>query len=519
MLLQTRPSSFHGVEKPFLSGCYAAVSKTIKLMAGPLPNIPCHGSADFAALKFLFVLMFRRLSTAYKWTAARAPTNTVQLISQCWVNFSSEWRDFFQKHSKFRLGRASPNTAQFLSRCWRTFSCGCYAAFSKTFKLMAGPRSPNILCHGPAHFTALNIFSFWCYANSQQRSNERLVVLLQARSSSNHGVESTFRPDGMKLFKNIPVLIWVVLLQTRPSSFHDVEKLFRLDVMQPFQKHSSWWLGRVPQHPLSRPSSFHGGKHGYRFDVMQTFNNVQMNGWSWSPKHGPAQFTVLSHFFVRMAWSFSKTFEILDWSCSPKHGPILFTVLKNLFVWVFCSHFKNIQVDGWAALPNIPCHGPAHFTALNKFFFWCYADFHKRSNERLVVLPQTRSSSIHGVESTFRPDGVKLFKNIQNLGWVVLTHIRPSSFHGVEEPFRLDIMQPFQKHSNKWLGCASQHPLSRPNLFRGVKLSFRFDVMQTFNSVQMNGWSCSPKHDPAHITLLSQLFVRMAWSFSKTFKL
>ena len=194
-------------------------------------------------------------------------------------------------------------------------------------------------------------------------------MLPQTRSSSIHGVESTFCPDGSKLFKNIPNLGWVVLPQKRPSSFHGVEELFCFDVMQPFQKHSSWWLGRALHYPLSRPSSFHGGKHGYRFDVMQTFNNVQMNGWSCSPKHGPAQFTVLSQLFVRMAWSFSKIFEILDGSCSPKHGPNLFTVLKNYFVWVLCSLFKTIQVDGWAALPNIPCHGPAHFTALNKVFF------------------------------------------------------------------------------------------------------------------------------------------------------
>ena len=153
---------------------------------------------------------------------------------------------------------------------------------------MAGPRSPTSLCHGPAHFAALNIFLFWCYADSQQRWNERLVVLPQTRSSSYHGVESTFRPDAMKPFKNIPVLGWVVLPQTRPSSFHGVEELFRLDVMQPFRKLSIWWLGRAPQHPLSRPSSFHGGKHKFRFDVMETFNKVQINGWSCSPKHGLA---------------------------------------------------------------------------------------------------------------------------------------------------------------------------------------------------------------------------------------
>ena len=139
--------------------------------------------------------------------------------------------------------------------------------------------------------------------------------------------------------------------------------------MQPFQKFLSWWLGRAPQHPLSRPSSFHGGKHRFRFDVMQTFNNVQMNGWSCSPKHGPAHFTVLKQHFVRMIWSFLKTFKCIARPCFSKHGPVTFTVLKNFFFWLLCSRFENIQVDGWAALPNIPCHGPAHFTALNKVFF------------------------------------------------------------------------------------------------------------------------------------------------------
>ena len=169
-------------------------------------------------------------------------------------------------------------------------------------------------------------------------------MLPQTRSSFNHGVESTFRPDGSKLFKNIPNLAWVVLPQTRPSSFHGVAKPFCFDVMQPFQKFSSWWLGRAPQHPLSRPSSFHGGKHGHRFDVVQTFNNDQMNGWSCSPKHGPAQFTVLSQLFVRMAWNFLKTFEILAGSCSPKHGPNLFTALKNFSSECYAACSKTFQL-------------------------------------------------------------------------------------------------------------------------------------------------------------------------------
>ena len=190
--------------------------------------------------------------------------------------------------------------------------------------------------------------------------------------------------------------------------------------MQPFRKLSSWWLGRAPQHPLSRPSSFHGGKHGCRFDVVQTFNNVQMNGWSCFPKHGPAQVTELSQLFVRIAKNFLKAFEILDGSCSPKHGPILFTVLKNLFVWVLCSLFKNIQVDGWAALPNNPCHGPVHFTAVSM---------------GIVLMLRKLSTTFKWTAGRAPPNTVQLnsrrwvnfssgwhetFQKHSNFGWVVL---------------------------------------------------------------------------------------------------
>ena len=130
--------------------------------------------------------------------------------------------------------------------------------------------------HGPAHFTMLN----------------QLLVRMAWSFS-----------------KTFEILGWVVLPQTRTSSFHGVEEIFRMDVMKPFQKHSSWCLGRAPQHPLSRPSSFRGVEEFF-FVVVQIFNNVQMNGWSCSPKHGPAQSTVLSQRFVRMAWSFSKTFKM-----------------------------------------------------------------------------------------------------------------------------------------------------------------------------------------------------------------
>ena len=84
---------------------------------------------------------------------------------------------------------------------------------------------------------------------------------------------------------------------------------------------------------LSRPRSFRGVEESIRFDVVQSFNNVQMNGWS----------------------------------CSPKRGPFLFTVLKNLLVWMFCSHVKHSSL--WLGrAPQHPCHGPAHFAALKIHF-------------------------------------------------------------------------------------------------------------------------------------------------------
>ena len=140
----------------------------------------------------------------------------------------------------------------------------------------------------------------------------------------------------------------------------------------------------------------------------------------------------------------------------------------------------------------------------------------------MVVPPQTRSNSFHGVDDFFYRDGMKLFKNIRTYGWVVLPQTRPTFFHGVEEPFRLNI-----KQSSLWLGRAPQHPLSRPSSFRGVEKSFRFDVRQTFNNVQMKGFSktlelmvgpCSSKHGLVLITVLKYFFVWMLCRHVKTFK-
>ena len=246
-------------------------------------------------------------------------------------------------------------------------------------------------------------------------------------------------------------------------------------------------MGRAPQHPLSRPSSFRGVKKSFHLDVMQFFNNVQMKGWSCFPKHGPVPFTVLknrfvwmlcSHlktlklmfgprcpvlpvtarlisrrwkivsswcyadfpqssnerlvvlhetrfsaftvlkkFFVWIVWSFSKTFEFKAGPCSSKHGPVPFTVLKNLFDWLLCSRLNTFKLMAEPRSPTTPVTAQLISRLWKMVSSWSDADFQKRSNERMVVLPQTQSRSFHGVEKVFHVDGMKVFKTFQLMAW------------------------------------------------------------------------------------------------------
>ena len=209
-----------------------------------------------------------------------------------------------------------------------------------------------------------------------------------------------------------------------------------------FQKHSSWWLGRAPQHPLSRPSSFCGVEESFRFFIVQTFNNVQMNEWSCSPKHFPAHFTVWKTLFVWIVWSVSKTFELMAGLWSSKHSPVLFTVSKNRFVWMFCSRLETYKLMAGRRSP----------------------------------ISLSQPSSFRGVEESFRFDVMQFFKNIQLNGW------SRSPKHG---PFLITVLKillvwmlsSHAKHSSLWRGRAPQHPLSRPSSFRGVEEWFFFDVM------------------------------------------
>ena len=140
---------------------------------------------------------------------------------------------------------------------------------------MAGPRSPTSPVTAQLISRRWGIFSFWCYVDCQQRSNQRLVVLPQTRSSSFHGVTHYSCFDGMKLFKNIRFHGWAVLPKTRPNSFHGVEKLSGMDVM-------------------------------HRFETIQVYGCAALPN---IPCHGPAHFAALKNLFVVKLCRLSTTFK------------------------------------------------------------------------------------------------------------------------------------------------------------------------------------------------------------------
>ena len=246
---------------------------------------------------------------------------------------------------------------------------------------------------------------------------------------------------GMNHFKNLRAYGLVVLPQTRPSSFHDVEKPFRLDVLQPCKNIQVYGWAALPNFFCHGPAHFAALKNHFVLILCSLSTKVQMNGWSCSPKHGPAHFTVLKNLFIWIAWNVSTKFELMAGPCYPKQSPVFFTGLKNLFVWMLCSRLKTFKFMAGPRSPTSPVTAKLVLRRWRIISFCCYVDIQQPSNERLVVLPQTRSSSIHGVEEPFRVDGMKFFKNLRTHGWVVLPQTRPSSIHGVEEPFRLNVLQ------------------------------------------------------------------------------
>ena len=425
----------------------------------------CHGPARFAALKNFFVVLLCRLSTTFNWTPGRVSSNTIQLTSRFWNNFSSKWFEAFQKQSKLWLGRAPPNTAQFFSRCWRTFFVQMFCSHFKTFKFMAGPRSPTSPVTARLFSRRWITFSFWCYANCLQRSIQRLVVLPQTRSSSFHGVKTFFRLNGWKLFKNNHSYGRTVLCQTRPSSFYGVDQPFGLNVMQPFKNFQVYGWAALPNIPCHVPVIFAALKSFFVLMLCRLSTTFK----STTGRAPPNTVQIISRcrkpFLVWMVWSFSRTLDFVAGPCSSKHGAVPFTVLKNYFVWMLCSHSKPFKLMAGPRSPTPLVTAQLISRRWRVFSF--YGDCQQRSNKRLVVLPQTRSSSLHDVEALSRLIGMKLFKNTRFYSWAVLLQKRINPFIFLKN-FFVGMLCYILKLSSLWLGLVPQHPLSQPSFFRGA---------------------------------------------------
>ena len=169
--------------------------------------------------------------------------------------------------------------------------------------------------------------------------------------------------------------------------------------------------------------------------------------------------------------------------CSPKHDSVPFMALKNLIVWILCSHLKTFYFMVGPRSPTYPVTAQLISRRWRIVSSSCYADFPQRSNEPLVVLPQKRSNSFHGVEKLFRLHGIKFFENNRTYGCTVLPKTGPSFFHGVEKNFRLDVMQ----------------------LFKNDQIHVRAAIPNIF---------C---HGPAHFAELKNFFILMLCKLSTTF--
>ena len=295
VLPQTRSSVFHGVEDSFHLDSKKLFKNIRTYGWAVLPNIPCHGPAHFAALKNHFVLMLCGLSPMSNRTDGRVPPNTVPLIWRYGRTFSFGWYEAFQKHScspkhnpahftvlknyfvwivwsvsktfELMAGPCSPKHGPVFFTVLKTFFFLHGMKFSKTFELMAGLWSSK---HSPVMFTVLNIRFVWMFCSRLETfkflAGPRSPISL-SQTSSFCGVEDSIRFDVMQFFMNVQMNGWSCSDKHGPVLITMLKNLL-VWMLCSHVKHSSLWLGRAPQHPLSRPSSFRGVKESFRFDVM-----------------------------------------------------------------------------------------------------------------------------------------------------------------------------------------------------------------------------------------------------------
>ena len=299
---------------------------------------------------------------------------------------------------------------------------------------MAGPRSPTSLVTAQLILRRWGVVSFWCYAVCQQPSKEWLVVLPQTRSSSFHAVKQflvwmvwnfskTFQvmaglcspKHGPVLFTVLKILfVWMLCSHLKsfkfmiglrsPTSFATAQLVsrrwtnFSQWCCADFQKRS---VERLVVFSQTRSSSFHGVKTFFRLNGMKFFKNIRFYGWAVLPE------TQLSFFHGVEKFLSSRCYD---------------TISKASSLWL-------------GRFPTSPVTAQLISRRWRMFSSWCYADCQQQLNERLVVLPQIRSSFFHSVKAFSRLDGMKLFKNDQVNAWGLLPQTRPSFFHVVEQLF------------------------------------------------------------------------------------
>ena len=383
----------------------------------------------------------------------------------------------------------------------------------KTFKFMARSRYPTSPVTAQIISRRWRIISFWCYADFQQGTNERMVVLPQTRSRWLHGVEDSSHLDGMKLFRNTRTYGWAFLPQTRPSSFHGVEEPFRLDVMQPVKHFQVDGWAALPNFFCHCPAHFAALKNHFVLILRRLSTTFKWTDGR-APPNVSAHFTGLKTLFILIAWRVSTKFELRAGPCYFIYGPVFFTVLKNLFVWMLCSHVKTFKFMAGPRSPTSPVTAQLILRRWKILSFWCYADFKQRLNERMVVLPQAGSTTIYGVEKLFRVYGMKLFKNNRFYGWVVFPQIRPSSFHGAQEPFRLDVMQTF-KHIQVY-GWAALPNIPCHGLARFAALKNHFGLMLCRLSTTFK--RTTGRAPPSTVQLYSRCWKTFSFSWYEAFQ-
>ena len=379
----------------------------------------------------------------------------------------------FSQTFELKAGPCSPKHGPVPFTVLSDFFVWMFCSRLNIFKFMAGPRSSTSLVTAQLSSRRWRIVSFWCYANIQQRSNERTFVLPQTRSRAFHGVEDSFRLDGMKFFKNIRTYGWVVLPQTRPSSVHGVEDSICMDVLQPCKNIQIYGWAALPNIPCHGPTQFPALKT--RFVLMLCRHSTTFKGTAGRALPNTVQSISRCWKPFSFGWyeAFQKHSNLWLGQAPPNTAQFLSRCGWNIFLWIFCSHAKTFKFMTGPRFPTSPVTAQLISRRWRIVSFWCYADIKQRSNERLVVLPQTRPSSFHGVEELCLLDGMKLFKDIQTYGWAVLPQTRPSSVHGVEDFICIDVRQPCK-------------------------------------NTQVYGWAALPNipcHDPAHFAALKNRFV------------